>query len=102
MKKMGSKKSPNKCPKCGSPSFEVTKTWQLVAPFPDKDGAITITIMGVMKCSNCGATWRGVVNKIKVGGSKVKVGDKEIEFKEERRGREIIVDIDEDEDEDVE
>lgn len=98
---MSTKRTPNKCPKCGSPKIDVIKTWQLVAPFPDKDGAITVTVMGVMKCVECGNNWRGVVNKIKVGGSKVKVGDKEIEFKEERRVKEFVVDLDDVEEEEV-
>ncbi len=99
------RKKENKCPVCGSTDIEIIKTWQLVSPFPDRRGRITITVMGVMKCRNCGHQWRGVVSKLKVGGSSVAIGDKELkEEKEERRVKEIVLDLDEidEEDEDLE
>ncbi len=59
------------CKKCGY-SFkpnevEPDKTWQMVAPMPDKQGRITVTIMATWTCPNCGAKIRGVYSKIKVG-----------------------------------
>ncbi len=90
-----SKKQSLKCPKCGSTDVEIIKNWQLTSPLPDRYGRITITVMGVVKCRNCGYQWRGVISKIKVGGSGVAIGDKEIEEKEERRVKEIVLDLEE-------
>jgi len=60
-----------KCPRCGNMwkpnEVEPIKTWHLIAPFPDKDGRITVTVMAVWHCPKCGATVRGVYSKIKVG-----------------------------------
>ena len=39
----------------------------MVAPMPDKEGRITVTIMAVWTCPNCGAKIRGTYSKIKVG-----------------------------------
>jgi len=61
------KRSIHRCPKCGTDVTEPVKTWQLVAPIPDSEGRITITIMGLFQCPNCGHRWRGVVSKLKVG-----------------------------------
>ncbi len=61
------------CPKCGAIVKEPEKTWQLTAPIPDRKGRITVTIMGIFVCPNCGHRWRGVVSKIKVGGEEVEV-----------------------------
>jgi len=61
------KRSIHRCPKCGAEVAEPIKTWQLVAPIPDSEGRITITIMGMFQCPNCGYKWRGVVSKLKVG-----------------------------------
>jgi len=84
------------CPKCGSKNVEVDRTWQLTSPLPDKYGRITVTVMGVMKCRDCGYKWRGVVSKIKVGGGSVAIGEKEVELeREERRVKEIVLDLDE-------
>lgn len=84
-----------KCPRCSSEEFDVNRTWQLVSPFPDSAGRITITVMGIMTCKNCGHSWRGVVSKIKVGDKGVVIGDKVLEEKkEERRVKEIVIDID--------
>ena len=86
------------CPKCGSEDIKVVKTWQLVAPLPDKYGRITITVMGVFQCKQCEYKWRGIISKLKVGGSGVeiegtgkKLGGEE---KEERRVKEIVLDLD--------
>ncbi len=82
-----------KCPKCGAVVNEPVKTWQLVAPFPDKKGRITITVMGSFVCPECGYKWRGVYSKIKVGGSSIQVGDKEIEEEEKRPPKIIELDL---------
>ncbi|RLG83294.1 MAG: chromatin protein Cren7 [Thermoprotei archaeon] len=85
----------NKCPKCGTEVKEPIKTWQLVAPIPDKKGRITVTVMGVFQCPGCGYKWRGVVSKIKVGSAGIEVGGKEIKEEEEKRPPKIIeIDID--------
>jgi len=89
----------NTCPSCGSTEYDVVRTWQLVSPLPDRMGRITVTVMGVMKCKRCGYQWKGVVSKLKVGGSSIAIGDKEIEEKEERRVKEIILDLEDLEDE---
>lgn len=81
------------CPKCGAEVGDPIKTWQLVSPLPDKKGRITITIMGVFECPRCGHRWRGVVSKIKVGGSSIEVGGKEIEEKEKRPPKIIELDL---------
>jgi len=89
------------CPSCGNKVKEPFKTWQLVSPLPDAKGRITITIMGSFVCDNCGNKWRGVVSKIKAGGSSVeieskkgvkKIGEEE-EEKERDRGEVIEIDI---------
>lgn len=85
------------CSRCGSENVEVVKTWQLVAPLPDKYGRITITVMGVVQCKQCGYKWRGVVSKLKVGGSGVEIegtGKKLGSKEEERRVKEIVLDLD--------
>ncbi len=98
---MPRKKKELKCPRCGSRNIEVIKTWQLVAPIPDKKGRITITVMGSLQCKDCGYKWRGVVSKLKVGGTSIEVegarGKKVLggeEEQEERRVKEIVIDID--------
>ncbi|NPA05347.1 MAG: chromatin protein Cren7 [Crenarchaeota archaeon] len=62
------KRNPFTCPICGTRA-EPKKTWQLVSPFPDSKGRITVTIMGSFECPKCGHKWRGVVSKLKVGGA---------------------------------
>ncbi|HIQ03397.1 MAG TPA: chromatin protein Cren7 [Desulfurococcales archaeon] len=85
----------NTCPICGTVVEEPYKTWQLYSPLPDSKGRITITIMGMFQCHNCGHKWRGVVSKIKVGGEDVEIEGKSIsksetEKKPTRREGEII------------
>jgi len=63
----------NTCPICGTVVEEPYKTWQLYSPLPDSKGRITITVMGMFQCHNCGYKWRGVVSKIKVGGEEVEI-----------------------------
>jgi len=84
----------NKCPNCGTEVKEPIKTWQLVAPIPDKKGRITVTVMGVFQCPECGYKWRGVVSKVKVGGTGIEIGGKEIKEEEKRPPRIIEINID--------
>ncbi|MEM4717389.1 MAG: chromatin protein Cren7 [Desulfurococcaceae archaeon] len=83
-----------KCPKCGSTSIDIMKTWNLTSPLPDRMGRITVTIMGVLRCSNCGYSWKGVVTKLKVGGG-VEIEGKATIMEEDRKPREIVLDLDE-------
>lgn len=55
-----------KCPSCGT-EVQPERTWQLVAPLPDAEGRITITVMGSFRCPKCGYSWRGKVSTLKVG-----------------------------------
>jgi len=66
MPKKGSNKD-KKCPECGTIVSEPYKTWELVAPFPDKKMRITVTIFGMYECPNCGKKFRAVVAKAKMG-----------------------------------
>ncbi len=92
----------NICPKCGTKTSP-TRTWQLIAPLPDSQGRITITIMGVYECSNCGYKWRGVVSKMKVGSNSIEIesGKKGIKLLGDeknissRQGNIIELDLDE-------
>ncbi len=94
------KKDPFVCPKCGT-RVEPVKTWQLISPFPDKQGRITITVMGSFVCPNCGYRWRAVISKIKAGGSSIEIETSRAKQKledreEEEEGTIIEIDIDED------
>ena len=100
MPKRKEQKVPTKCPKCGTVVSSPVKTWQLIAPIPDSAGRVTITIMGIFECPNCGYKWRGVVSKMKVGSSGIEIeGTKKntftIEEKEERPGSIIEIDLNE-------
>lgn len=86
--------SAKKCPKCGSTDIDVVKTWNLVSPLPDRAGRITITVMGVLKCRNCGYSWRATVSKLKVGEG-VEVEGKGAVVEEKRPPKEIVLDLDE-------
>lgn len=96
-------KKANICPVCGTEVNSPDKTWNLVSPLPDDKGRITITVMGSFTCPNCGHKWKGVVSKLKVGGSEVEVetGGKKKSLnpvqQTSRREEEIIVNIDEEE-----
>ena len=55
-----------KCKNCGNTSFgKPLKTWQMYSPLPDRNGNITITVMGSFECPNCGKNVRGAIKKIK-------------------------------------
>ena len=55
------------CPECKTPAKDPYKTWQLVAPFPDKKMRITVTIFGMFECPKCGTKFKAVVSKAKLG-----------------------------------
>ncbi len=71
--KKAAKKSGKKlrviCKKCGTeidPKVHPPNTtWTMTSPMPDKNGQITLTIMGSFKCPNCGASVRASLQKIK-------------------------------------
>ncbi|MFQ6124355.1 MAG: hypothetical protein ACE5R6_07085 [Candidatus Heimdallarchaeota archaeon] len=42
-----------------------TKTWNLISPLPDKEGRLTITIMGSYPCPHCGKSNTSIVTKFK-------------------------------------
>jgi predicted RNA-binding Zn-ribbon protein involved in translation (DUF1610 family) len=67
------KKRENRCPQCGEPAKEPYKTWELVAPFPDKKMRITVTVFGMFKCPSCGKSFRGLVSKAKLGAEGIEV-----------------------------
>lgn len=59
-----------KCKKCrsifNSPNkINITKTWHMVSPIPDRNGNLTITIMASWICPNCGAKNTGKISTIK-------------------------------------
>ncbi len=97
------KRDPYVCPRCGTRVEEPVKTWQLVSPFPDSKGRITITVMGSFECPNCGYRWRAVISKLKVGGSDVEIEAGSAKAKvggggeEKREGAVFEVDIDDEE-----
>lgn len=57
------------CKKCDTQinpvDYPPSKTWQLMSPMPDKQGRVTLTVMGSFRCPNCGKAVRGVLKKIK-------------------------------------
>jgi len=61
------------CPECGTPVKEPYKTWELVAPFPDKKMRITVTIFGMFECPKCGKKFRAVVSKAKLGSEGIEL-----------------------------
>ena len=91
------------CPVCGNRVEKPVKTWQLISPLPDSKGRITITVMGFFECSKCGNRWRGVVSKVKAGGSTVEIsgkgGTKVVGEEEEKPSEPYTIEIDIDEEE---
>ncbi|MCS7128025.1 MAG: chromatin protein Cren7 [Sulfolobales archaeon] len=81
------------CPNCGTVVSEPTKTWQLVAPIPDRKGRITVTVMGAFECPNCSHKWRDVVSKLKIGETSVEVSGREIGIEEKREPKVIEIDL---------
>ena len=69
----GSMGKAKRCPECGTEVQEPYKTWELVAPFPDKKMRITVTIMGMYECPSCGKKFRAVVSKVKLGPGEVEI-----------------------------
>ncbi|RLE75561.1 MAG: hypothetical protein DRZ80_02610 [Thermoprotei archaeon] len=69
-----------KCSKCGytwSPNeLQPIKTWHMVSPMPDKQGRITVTVLGIWICPNCGYKVRGTVSKLKLGEDTGKTVDR--------------------------
>ncbi len=64
-----SKKLKVLCKKCGTeidPKIHPPNTtWTMTSPMPDKNGQITLTIMGSFRCPNCGASVKASLQKIK-------------------------------------
>lgn len=65
----GKRKKRISCKKCGTEIDPVKtpplKTWQLVSPMPDKEGRVTLTIMGSFRCPECNASVRAALKKVK-------------------------------------
>ncbi|MHA1977261.1 MAG: hypothetical protein ACW98F_09180 [Candidatus Hodarchaeales archaeon] len=65
----GKRKKKISCKKCGTEIDPVEtpplKTWQLVSPMPDKEGRVTLTIMGSFRCPECNASVRAALKKIR-------------------------------------
>jgi hypothetical protein len=65
----GKRKKKISCKKCGTIINPVDtpplKTWQLVSPMPDKEGRVTLTIMGSFRCPECNASVRAAMKKVK-------------------------------------
>jgi len=67
------------CKKCGYIINPIEtppeKTWQLISPMPDKEGRVTLTIMGSFHCPMCNASVRASLKKIRgdeIGSGKSK------------------------------
>jgi len=63
----------NVCPSCSEVAKDPYKTWELIAPFPDKKMRITVTIFGMFKCPSCGRNFKGIVGKAKMGAEGVEI-----------------------------
>ncbi|MHA1990456.1 MAG: winged helix-turn-helix transcriptional regulator [Candidatus Hodarchaeales archaeon] len=68
----GKSKGPKSKFRCSSCSFQINpketppnKTWNMIAPMPDKMGRVTLTIMGSFTCPNCSKNLRVALQKIK-------------------------------------
>ncbi len=75
----GKRKKKISCKKCGHIINPVEtppeKTWQLISPMPDKEGRVTLTIMGSFHCPMCNASVRASLKKIRgdeIGSGKSK------------------------------
>ncbi len=78
-KKGKERKKKISCKKCGRVIDPIehppSKTWQLISPMPDKEGRVTLTIMGSFRCPDCNASVRAAMKKIKgdeIGSGKSK------------------------------
>lgn len=67
-------KRSNNCPVCGTEVEKPYKTWQLIAPFPDKKMRITVTIFGMFQCPKCNKRFRGIAGKAKLGTEGIEIG----------------------------
>jgi hypothetical protein len=65
-KSKGKSEDPFTCPVCGVRVTDPERTWTLVSPIPDREGRVTITVMGAFRCPN-GHTWKAVIKKFKSG-----------------------------------
>ncbi|MCE4603980.1 MAG: chromatin protein Cren7 [Aeropyrum sp.] len=83
-------KDPYVCPSCGARAGVVEKTWSLVSPLPDKYGRITVTIMAVLNCSECGYSWKAPIQKMKTGGEEPSKSEEPAK----RQGQVIELDLD--------
>ncbi len=63
----------NICPECGMEVKDPYKTWELVAPIPDKKMRITVTIFGMYQCTKCGKKFKGTVGKAKLGAEGIEI-----------------------------
>jgi predicted RNA-binding Zn-ribbon protein involved in translation (DUF1610 family) len=61
------------CPDCGETVADPYKTWELVAPMPDKKMRITVTVFGMYQCPSCGKKFRAVVSKAKLGAEGIEL-----------------------------
>ncbi|MEM4737852.1 MAG: chromatin protein Cren7, partial [Acidilobaceae archaeon] len=77
MPRKGKQKAPSECPECGSKAPGPVRTWTLVSPIPDREGRVTVTVMGAFVCPECGKTWNATLQKLKSGGLKSEGSEKE-------------------------
>ncbi len=79
--KSSKSEDPFTCPVCGVRVTDPERTWTLVSPIPDREGRVTITVMGAFRCPN-GHTWKAVIKKFKSdegvgGGGQQEQGEQE-------------------------
>lgn len=63
----------NTCPSCGTIVKEPYKTWELVAPFPNKKMRIAVATFGMYQCPSCGKKFRAVIAKVKLGAEGIEM-----------------------------
>jgi len=63
----------NVCPDCRAPAKDPYKTWELVAPFPDRKMRITVTVFGMYECPKCSKKFKGIVSKAKLGAEGIEL-----------------------------